>query len=223
MNKFKIWYEKYKASNSPYKKILGVILILIGLLALVTPFTPGSWLAFFGLELLGFRLAIWNKFKEKIFNEPENNFMKKVIIGFIVLALFILALILEIKLKKSDPKTIPTNTKTEIPLNPDIRLTSPLPNQEITSPITITGQARGGWFFESTFPIMLTDWNGKIVAQGIAEAQGDWMTENFVPFKATINFTKPEYKNNGILILKKDNPSGLPEFDQSIEIPITFK
>ncbi|MHC4265153.1 MAG: hypothetical protein ACYSUK_04380 [Planctomycetota bacterium] len=35
------------------KKIIGVILILIGLFALVTPFTPGSWLALIGLEMLG--------------------------------------------------------------------------------------------------------------------------------------------------------------------------
>ncbi|MSR76291.1 MAG: hypothetical protein EXS68_01725 [Candidatus Ryanbacteria bacterium] len=39
------------------KKILGVILIIIGLAALVTPLTPGAWLAFVGLELLGIRLA----------------------------------------------------------------------------------------------------------------------------------------------------------------------
>jgi protein-S-isoprenylcysteine O-methyltransferase Ste14 len=35
------------------KKIVGVILVLVGLFALVTPFTPGSWLALIGLEMLG--------------------------------------------------------------------------------------------------------------------------------------------------------------------------
>jgi len=35
------------------KKIIGVILVIIGLFALVTPFTPGSWLALIGLEMLG--------------------------------------------------------------------------------------------------------------------------------------------------------------------------
>ena len=35
------------------KKIVGVILILLGLFALVTPLTPGSWLALIGLEMLG--------------------------------------------------------------------------------------------------------------------------------------------------------------------------
>jgi small-conductance mechanosensitive channel len=49
------------------KKILGIFLILVGIFALLTPFTPGSWLAFVGLELLGVRVAFWDKIKEKIF------------------------------------------------------------------------------------------------------------------------------------------------------------
>jgi len=46
-----------------FKKVLGVLLIIIGILALVTPFTPGSWLIFIGLELLGIRFLVWDKFK----------------------------------------------------------------------------------------------------------------------------------------------------------------
>ncbi len=46
------------------RKTLGVILIIIGLLALVTPFTTGAWLGLVGLELLGLRLI----FQEKVFN-----------------------------------------------------------------------------------------------------------------------------------------------------------
>ena len=38
------------------KKVVGVILMIAGVLALVTPFTPGSWLIFVGAELLGLRL-----------------------------------------------------------------------------------------------------------------------------------------------------------------------
>ncbi len=38
------------------KKIIAVLLIVLGLLALFTPFTPGSWLVFIGAELLGIRL-----------------------------------------------------------------------------------------------------------------------------------------------------------------------
>lgn len=104
-----------------------------------------------------------------------------------------------------------------------IILDNPRPNQEISSPLKIAGQARGTWFFEASFPVFLVDWDGLIIAQGIATAQDDWMTEDFVPFEATLEFEKPSYKNNGGLILKKDNPSGLPEYDDALEIPIFFK
>lgn len=45
------------------KKTIDILLIVIGLVALFTPFTPGSWLIFVGLELLGFRLLFWDKIK----------------------------------------------------------------------------------------------------------------------------------------------------------------
>ncbi len=45
------------------KKAVGVILILIGLAALFTPLTPGSWLAIIGLELLGVRILLSDKLK----------------------------------------------------------------------------------------------------------------------------------------------------------------
>jgi len=41
--------------------ILGVVLIILGLLALLTPFSPGSWLALIGLEILGLRLLFQRK------------------------------------------------------------------------------------------------------------------------------------------------------------------
>lgn len=108
-----------------------------------------------------------------------------------------------------------------------IRLTSPLPNAEIASPLTVTGEARGYWYFEASFPVFLTDWDGKIIGQGIAQAQSDWMTTEFVPFKATLTFDTAlisgQYSRSGTLILKKDNPSGLPENDDALEIPIRFK
>jgi len=104
-----------------------------------------------------------------------------------------------------------------------IQLTSPMPNEEILSPLTVTGQARGTWFFEATFPVSLVNWDGLIIAEGYATAQENWMTEEFVPFTATLEFIKPDYSNRGALILKKDNPSGLPEHDNALEIPILFK
>lgn len=110
-----------------------------------------------------------------------------------------------------------------------IVLNSPQPNETITSPMTITGEARGNWYFEASFPIVLTNWDGLIIAEGYATAQDDWMTEDFVPFEATLEFDSPvpaadapEFFYRGYLILQKDNPSGLPEHDDAFEIPIRF-
>lgn len=105
-----------------------------------------------------------------------------------------------------------------------IRLTEPTPNAKVTSPLTLHGEARGYWFFEASFPVSVVDWDGRIIGDGIAQANGEWMTEDFVPFTATINFTIPPdtpYRR-GTLILKKDNPSGDPSRDDALEIPITF-
>lgn len=108
-----------------------------------------------------------------------------------------------------------------------IRLDSPLPNATISSPVTLKGEARGNWFFEASFPIYVTDWDGKIIGQGIATAEGEWMTTEFVPFTAKVTFDVAQisgnYAKRGTLILKKDNPSGLPEYDDALEIPITFE
>ncbi len=105
-----------------------------------------------------------------------------------------------------------------------IRISSPRPNQAISSPLTIVGEARGNWYFEASFPVFLIDWDGRIIAQGIAQAKSDWMTTDFVPFEVTLTFTvdKNTYSNKGSLILKKDNPSGLPQHDDALEIPVVF-
>lgn len=108
-----------------------------------------------------------------------------------------------------------------------IRVTVPRLNQMIASPLVVRGEARGNWFFEATFPVILTDWDGRIIAQSYAQAEGEWMTENFVPFEGKIEFENPEnigeFSRRGALIFKKDNPSGLPQYDDALEIPVRFR
>ena len=104
-----------------------------------------------------------------------------------------------------------------------IKIDNPRPNQIVSSPLEITGEARGTWFFEASFPIILTDWDGRIIAEGYATARGDWMTEDFVQFDAQLEFEKPELYNRGSLILQRDNPSGLAKNDDALEIPVFFE
>lgn len=103
-----------------------------------------------------------------------------------------------------------------------IHVTSPIPNARVTSPLVVKGEARGTWYFEASFPVRLLDGNSKELAVVSAQAQGDWMTEDFVPFEVTLTFSKPE-TDTGTLVLERDNPSGLPEHDKKVSIPVRFK
>lgn len=104
-----------------------------------------------------------------------------------------------------------------------VYVSSPNLEKPITSPMTIKGEALGTWFFEASFPVFLVNWDGLIIAQGVAQAKGDWMTTDYVPFEVTLTFDVPSYGDNGALILKKDNPSGLPENDGAVELPVKFR
>lgn len=109
-----------------------------------------------------------------------------------------------------------------------IMLNSPVPGGIVESGDIISGQARGQWFFEGSFPVVLTNWDGLIIAEGVIAAKGEWMTTEFVPFSVTLNFVNPysegspDFMKSGSIILQKDNPSGLPEHDDALEIPIRF-
>jgi hypothetical protein len=106
----------------------------------------------------------------------------------------------------------------------DIILDYPIAEQTVTSPLKLSGRARGSWFFEASFPVILTNWDGLIIASGTATTKSDWMTEKLVPFEATLEFKNDSpVSNRASLILKKDNPSGLPENDDALEITVFLK
>lgn len=104
----------------------------------------------------------------------------------------------------------------------EIIITNLSENQIISSPLKIEGKARGSWFFEAVFPVKLLDGNGKQVSVTYAQAQGDWMTDDFVNFNALFNFTAPE-TDKGILLFQNDNPSGLPENQKEFRLSVRFK
>lgn len=109
-----------------------------------------------------------------------------------------------------------------------IVLATPQPGAFISSPLRVAGEARGSWFFEASFPVVLTNWDGLIIAEGVATAGSGWMTADFVPFTAELTFLSPykagdpSFMQRGSLILKKDNPSGLPQNDDALEIMVQF-
>lgn len=104
-----------------------------------------------------------------------------------------------------------------------IRLDVPKPNQKISSPLILQGEARGPWFFEGSFPVKLFDQNNNLLYSGIAQTQFDWMSEGFVPFTAQLEFDATQLVGQtGKLVLEKDNPSGLAANDDQLVTTIIF-
>lgn len=102
-----------------------------------------------------------------------------------------------------------------------IQVESPRAREKISSPLVIKGKARGFWFFEASFPIKLFDGNGNLLAATAAQAQDEWMTNEFVPFRAELKFTSPQTEK-GTLVFERDNPAGLPEGAEELRMPVVF-
>jgi hypothetical protein len=67
---------KRSTASKLVRIIVGVLLMALGLAALFTPFTPGSWLALVGLEFLGLRLLLRNKLCRWAELKPQSRFRR---------------------------------------------------------------------------------------------------------------------------------------------------
>lgn len=103
-----------------------------------------------------------------------------------------------------------------------IVIDAPAPGAVADSTVVVRGKARGTWYFEASFPVEIQGKDGKVLVQAPAQAQGEWMTEEFVPFEVTLSVPQG-YSGPATLVLRKDNPSGLPEHDASVSIPLVIE
>ncbi len=129
--------------------------------------------------------------------------------------------------KSSEPASLATETpQKEVTPNDTIkdllRVTNPSEGQLIQSPLEITGEARGYWFFEATVSVELLDGNMDQISEKYITAPEEWMTEDWVPFSGTITFEDPSTVN-GYLIMHRANPSGLEEHAMSDTISVKFR
>lgn len=120
------------------------------------------------------------------------------------------------------PSSSPPPNDNQRPIGDLIKIEKPLPNMDISSPLKVKGEARGQWFFEGDFPVVLEDSNGKTLARGVAKAQGRWMTSEFVPFELTLTYDDVPDDERGYLVFQRSNASGLPEHDRSFRLPVLF-
>lgn len=124
----------------------------------------------------------------------------------------------------SVPSPSPVESTSPVPSTEpsEVTLTSPLPNSTISSPLTISGQAPGTWFFEANIVGVLESTDGVEIARVPLQAQGEWMTEGLVTFEGDMTFAVPSGVTDGKIIIENDNPSGLPENSKSAEFPVQF-
>lgn len=88
--------------------------------------------------------------------------------------------------------------------------------------VTLTGYASQSWFFEGTFPIELVDQDGNTLSQGSVQTSDDWTTTPHPYFMGELSYSDSAPKQ-ATLILRNDNPSGLPENEVRYEIPLTLR
>jgi hypothetical protein len=118
--------------------------------------------------------------------------------------------------------TRPSGSSNQPVNNPNIQVTQPVANGTVASPLAISGQAVGGWYFEASFPIKLYDSGNTLIGQTTAQAQSDWMTTAMVPFTATLTFPAQTAGSTGSLVFEKDNPSGEPANADSYSVAVMF-
>jgi hypothetical protein len=97
----------------------------------------------------------------------------------------------------------------------------PQPMQLLADGFEVSGKARGFWYFEASFPTEVLDVHGQPLGNHYAEAQGEWMVNTLVPFKGILKFREPQGME-GTVVFHNDNPSGLPENDENVRIPVRF-
>jgi len=86
----------------------------------------------------------------------------------------------------------------------------------------LSGKIKDSFFFEGSFPIRVEDIKGQILGISLAKSTTEWMTTDYVEFTTDkIDFDKSG-NNEGYIIFKKDNPSGLPENDREIKLKVKF-
>ncbi len=104
----------------------------------------------------------------------------------------------------------------------EIIITKPQPDSEISSPLEITGQAKGSWFFEAVIEVELQK-TGETLARTVGKAKGNWMTDDYVDFSATLIFPEVTETGRAELRFSNSNPSGKEELEKSFVLPVVLR
>lgn len=99
----------------------------------------------------------------------------------------------------------------------NIRVLEPYPSQEISSPVTLRGQAR---VFENVVSYRIKDSNGKVLASGTTTADSPDVGR-FGPFTVSVSFIQPETKGGSVEVFQASAKDGSDT--DKVTIQVTFK
>jgi hypothetical protein len=95
------------------------------------------------------------------------------------------------------------------------------PGAKVSGHTSAVGSIKGAYFFEANAVGKLLDANKNVLKSFPITAVGDWMTADAVAFNT--EFDASGITGPGYIRIANDNPSGLPENDRFIDIPVVFE
>jgi Immunoglobulin-like domain of bacterial spore germination len=112
----------------------------------------------------------------------------------------------------SAPPAEPT-AQIEAPLS-TATITTPAPNARVTSPLTVSGRAPAGWFFENQLPVQLLDAQGAVITQAPATPRINWTEPGDKDYDATLTFSVTR-ETPATLVIMQDMPGEGQEPEQT--------
>lgn len=106
-------------------------------------------------------------------------------------------------------------------LKDDLVSFSIAPGAKVKGVMDATGVLKNAYFFEANVRVAILDGDKQTLREGFGTATTEWMTTGPVSFKTKLDFTGLA-AGPGFIAIRNDNPSGLPENDKEIFIPIVI-
>lgn len=161
--------------------------------------------------------------KNEFFGSKLNTVLLIVLVILVVIAL---SFMFKNKDTYIDPiignKTEPSTENKILGNKDDLVSFSIAPGTKVRGVVSYSGVIKGAYFFEANILINVLDANRNILKAGNTMATGDWMTSGPVSFAGTIDFSGLK-KGGAFIEIHNDNPSGLPENDKSVLIPVVIE
>lgn len=139
-----------------------------------------------------------------------------------ILFLIITALVWVLFTVPAPAKESANTQQGQAPLHERVHVGVPASGATVGKTFSVSGEAPGNWYFEASFPVEVRDAGGNKIGQAVARAEGEWMTTEQVPFKAEVTLSS-DYHGPATLVFLRDNPSDLPENDDSLEVPVILQ